>query len=181
MPESTRKFGPIVCHKQLVLINQAHTADTLCTRRGKLPRNLLWRTTQYWPGFPFNSGNSRMTSELPMICSPHFTRAFPHLHSRSQTHFALNALTAYWKPTGNWCSVLRTNYVIFKISKRHIFSSNKEQILTELWAVGSGHPSATLYFDSGEIAHEDQRLLERQDQLSRQKVKIKHRWEGNAV
>lgn len=103
------------------------------------------------------------------------TGGFPHLR-RSQIHSGLNALTAYWKPTDGWCSVLRINYVIFKISKRHIFSSNKEQILTKLWTVGSGNPLAAHLFDSGEIPHEDERLVGRQDQLSSQEVKIKYRW-----
>lgn len=86
-----------------------------------------------------------MTSELPMICSPRFTGAFPHLSLRSQTHSGLNALTAYWKPTGGLRSVLRINYCNLQDFQKHIFSSNEEQIRTELWAVGSGHPSAAQF------------------------------------
>lgn len=46
------------------------------------------------------------------------------------------------------------------ISKRHIFSFNKEQILTKLWAVGSGNPLAAHLLDSGEIPQENERLGE---------------------
>lgn len=69
--ESTGKFGPTVCHKQLVLRSQAHKDETFCTKKGKLPKNLLWRNTLYWLDSLFSAGNSRMTSKLPMICSPH--------------------------------------------------------------------------------------------------------------
>lgn len=171
--ESTGESGPTVCCKQLVPKPGPHRWNTP-HMEGKAAQKLLWRNAHYWLQSPFRARGNWMSSGLTTICSPCFTGAFPFLSSRrSQTHFGLNALTAYWKPTGCWCSILRINYVIFKISKRHIFSSNKEQIL---WAVGSGNPLAAHCLDAGEMAHEDQRQLGWQDQLSSQRVKIKHRW-----
>lgn len=69
--QSTGEFGPTVRYEQLVLISQAHTDETFCTKKEKLPKNLLWRKTLYWLDSLFSAGNSRMTSKLPTICSPH--------------------------------------------------------------------------------------------------------------
>ena len=65
-PSLVRKhqgFGPIIFCEQLALWARP-TQRKPSAHRDALPRNLLWRATQSWPGSPLSARNSSVTSEL---------------------------------------------------------------------------------------------------------------------
>ena len=162
-----------MCYEQLVLISQAHTDETLCTKTEKLPKN-LWRNTQYWLDSPFSAGNSRMTSKLPVICSPHHwslpTPQLKKVTNRLWVKCSHSLLETHW-----WLMQCFENKLcnLRDFQKAHFLF---QQRADSDQSVGSGNPLAAHLFDYGEIPHEDERLLGRQDQLPSQKIKIKCKW-----